>query len=359
MGLGAYSVKSNSLFSDSSQVPVMHSANETIRVTHREYIGDVFSSGAAGAFQVVTYPLQPGVRTVFPWLSRLAASFQEYSVLGFVAMFKSNSGEALNSTNTALGSVVMTASYNPAQPPFNSKTDMLNSMWAVEGKPSSNLMLPIECDPSQNPRGIHFIRTGAVTAERDSYDLCDIHVATVGCQGTNVNLGQLWFSYDIELRKPSAFVGNEGLDQPNLKARFDFTGGATITTWGSKLTRYDNSLGVTITDSSPTAARFTVPPGTEGTYRLIVSTNNVTPVGRTTPGITLVGCTAQTTSPTIFGSFSATIASTMSQAYDIVFDPQARESYIQLDNATPFFTSATQGHLSISLLRVNPTGTFA
>lgn len=214
LGLGAYEVKSNTMWaSDESQVPAMHSVNETIRVTHREYIGDVFTSANAGEFKIEIYPLNPGLPRSFPWLSPIASCFQEYEVKGFAAQFKSNSGDSLSSTNTALGSVVMSAVYNVNQRPPNSKSDMLNSMWAAEGKPSNNLMLPIECDPSQNPFAVHYVRNAPLndaTYNLQNYDLCNICVATIGCQGSNVNVGELWFTYDVELRKPTSMAENEG-----------------------------------------------------------------------------------------------------------------------------------------------------
>lgn len=204
-GSGAYDIKSNTIATDASQVPSMHSFNETIRVSHREYIGEIKSSVNAGEFQVETWHLNPGLDRSFPWLAAIANSFQEYSLLGFAAQFKSSSGDALSSTNTALGSVIMNADYNISKPQPEGKADMLNAMWCVQGKPSENVLLPIECDPSQNPFHIMYVRGGDVPAGRDPkmYDLCNINVAAMGCQGTETVLGELWFTYDIELRKPS------------------------------------------------------------------------------------------------------------------------------------------------------------
>jgi hypothetical protein len=40
---------------------------------------------------------------MFPWLSNIAQNFESYKLRGLVFEFKSMSGDALTSTNTALG----------------------------------------------------------------------------------------------------------------------------------------------------------------------------------------------------------------------------------------------------------------
>jgi len=79
-GSGAYSLESNSLWSASQQVPIMHSANESVRFRHREYITDISMAGPT--FTVNTYPVNPGWAGTFPFLSAIAANFQEYSFKG-------------------------------------------------------------------------------------------------------------------------------------------------------------------------------------------------------------------------------------------------------------------------------------
>lgn len=70
-GMGAYKMSKNSLYSSKtgSQVPFMHSTNESITFRHREYIGEVSSSIA---FTTATYPVNPGMSATFPYLSTIA-----------------------------------------------------------------------------------------------------------------------------------------------------------------------------------------------------------------------------------------------------------------------------------------------
>lgn len=264
LGMGSYGIKMNSLWaSDSSQVPAMHSANETIRVTHREYIGDIITSSTAGAFKLDSFFLNPGLEQSFPWLAPIARSFTEYQVLGFAAEFKSNSSDAMTSTNTALGSVVMNALYNNKDAVVDNKQDMLNSMWAVQTKPSQNCILPIECDPSQNPFGVLYVRAGPIPASDNinMYDLATIQVATQGLQGTSVNVGELWFTYDIELRKPKSHAA-QGLYENS--AFFNWPNNSAPMTAVAPLTnmsKVTDSIGLT---TGPTTIAFEK--GCCGTY---------------------------------------------------------------------------------------------
>lgn len=201
-GWGAYKIKQNSMFDKNtgSQVPMMHSSNDSIRLTHREYLGDVSSSVA---FTKTTYPVNPGISSTFPYLAALAGNFQEYSFKGLVFEFKSTSANALNSTNTALGSVSMVAQYRSDLPAPASKIALLNEMWAVDTKPCDSIILPVECDPAECPMKVQYIRSSGVPAGSDikMYDLCNVTIATVGSQATAV-VGELWVSYDVELYKP-------------------------------------------------------------------------------------------------------------------------------------------------------------
>lgn len=60
-------------------------------------------TGAAGTFNYSTWQLNPGQKSLFPWLAGIASNFESYKFHGLVFEYKSMSADALNSTNTALG----------------------------------------------------------------------------------------------------------------------------------------------------------------------------------------------------------------------------------------------------------------
>jgi hypothetical protein len=224
-GLGAYTLKSNSLVDAATgkQVPFMHSNSETMRLCHREYICDINSTTA---FTLASYVINPGMATTFPYLNRIAQCFQQYEFKGIVFEFKSTSASALNSTNTALGTVMLACQYDASDPAFANKTQVLNEMWSVDGKPCEDVLLPIECHPDERVTRLCNLRTeaNATPAVTTTYDWGKFSIATVGSQAV-ANVGELWVSYDVLLYKPS-IVDSTGINE--IIARASYSGWATF-----------------------------------------------------------------------------------------------------------------------------------
>lgn len=186
------------------QIPTFHSGTSTTRITHREFLGDVISSATANTFNVSSFSLNPGVEATFPWLSQVCGStFQQYRINGMVFEFRSMSADALNSVNTALGQVIMCTDYDSADQPFSTKQQMENTEFGVSTKPSCNMIHAIECKPRLTTATELYVRAFAPPAGTDIrlYDWGKFYIATNGFQGTNVNAGELWVSYDITLIK--------------------------------------------------------------------------------------------------------------------------------------------------------------
>jgi len=201
-GSGDYTMQ-NTCWNASSQVPIMHSANESVVIKHREYIADISMAGAP--FTLQTFNINPGLSASFPYLSAIASNFQQYRFKGLVFEFKTTSATALVSgTNTAMGSVMLAVQYRSDAPNFATKTQLLNEMWSVDTVPSTNVVLPVECAPAETVLTHQYIRTGGVgTGDIKMFDLGLLSVATQGGQsGQNNIVGELWVSYDVELLKP-------------------------------------------------------------------------------------------------------------------------------------------------------------
>lgn len=232
--MAPFSVKSNNIVTDSSMPPRFSSTDKKTVICHREYIGDIFSGSLVGSYTTFTkqyFPINPGVSTLFPWLSGLAQNYECYKIHGMVVEFKSMSADALNSTNTGLGTVIVATSYNAAIPdPFANKQAMENYEYGQSCKPSQSMLHPIECARSETVLNEMYIRTGGVPSGTDPrlYDLGNVCVATQGMQAANVNLGELWVTYCIEFFKPkntSAIGGALGY------AHYYGTTGVTTANW--------------------------------------------------------------------------------------------------------------------------------
>lgn len=206
-GWGAYSVKQNSLWDGTlaRQVPHMQSNMESVVFRHREYIGDVSSSIT---FASKVFNVNPGLDDTFPYLAAIARNFQQYRFRGLIFEFKSTSANALNSTNTALGTVALAMQYQSDCADFVNKNQLLNEMWSVDGKPSENVILPVECDPTLTTLPLLYTRSGNRPTGSDlkMYDMGKVTIATVGSQAASV-IGELWVSYEVELQKPQLYAG--------------------------------------------------------------------------------------------------------------------------------------------------------
>lgn len=208
-GHGDYNVKGNSLMkavmSEGASGPVVAKfapdGKRGTRITEREFLGDVFAGAlAAGStvFDNTSFPIVPTDRGTFPWLSGVAALFDQWEPHGIIFEFVSTSSE-FNGTNQALGTVILATDYNSLDAAYASKQVMENSDFACSTKPSCSLMHGVECDKSERPLPVLY--TTVQAANQNFSQLGNFQVATVGCSAAGVRLGELWVSYDITFYK--------------------------------------------------------------------------------------------------------------------------------------------------------------
>nr|AQU11748.1 capsid protein [Cruciviridae sp.] len=203
----SYSVKKNVLTNLSQQVPEVKSEqnSSSVKFRHREYLGDIISSSVAGNFKIQSFNINPGNRQTFPWLAdSVQTNFQKWSPKGIVFEYRTMSADALNSTNTALGTVIMATNYSSVDAAYTSKQQMENTEFSASCKPSQSMLHPIECDPRQLPLQDMYILNGSESGTFDPRfdNLGTFYIATQGMQGTSVNCGELWASYDIDVLTP-------------------------------------------------------------------------------------------------------------------------------------------------------------
>lgn len=150
------------------------------------------------------YYINPGLAQTFPWLSGIAAQYQQYKFNGLLFEYKSTSGNAVSSTNAALGTVAMATNYNVISPVFVNKREILTTEFASVAPPSSDVLHPIECKRSQTSIDPFFVRTAApVVGSDDRFnDMGLFQIATEGMQAVDVTLGELWVTYDVTFYKP-------------------------------------------------------------------------------------------------------------------------------------------------------------
>ena len=244
---------------------MMHNGGQSVVIRHKEYLGEIKGSTTFAVQHV--YDINPGISYTFPWLADVAANFQEYRIKGMVFHYVPTSGSAISGTNPAIGSVMIQTSYRATEAQPASKVEMMNEYWATESAPNEAFCHPIECDPKENPFNVQYVRNGTLPATENQlmYDLGRTFVATSGQPATGNVVGDLWVSYEIELKKPqvTSTVVSRG-------SNFNLSVGPTISTtaWFGTSTAQQR-LGGNIACTALNNV-LTFPKGTLGLFMIVV-----------------------------------------------------------------------------------------
>lgn len=310
VGMGDYAVKMNTLAKNSFALqpgqPVPQFGGKfsrATRITHREYVQDLVVPAVPTSFTNVTYSINPGNTTLFPWLSNVAAQYQQYEIHGMVVEFRTLSSDITG--GGALGSVIIATNYDVLEPAFVNKTIMENAQFSVSTKPSCGLLHTIECDPSQRPTKLLYVRdsSSSATSSQDArfMDLGLLQIATTGLPGTaGTVIGELWISYDISLYKPEITGNVQGFQNISSFGGSSVSGplGTSNTNTGSRFFTITSPTILNSLVSGPFFVEFT---GT-GTGLASVA---FTP----SSGSTVVFLETATTSATVISTFLLTPSS--------------------------------------------------
>lgn len=182
-GFGDYKLVANSLVNGAATPHVNVTTNNRMtRIQYREYLGDIYTSEASlGAFNVVSYDIQPANPATFPWLAPIAQQYEQYKPMGILFEFQSTATD--NVTAASVGSIVMMTDYDVLDSVPTSKSEMLNSAYAQESKMSDSQVHGVECDPAELQRNVFYTRNTSLTSStagpRD-YNVGRFHIATYG-----------------------------------------------------------------------------------------------------------------------------------------------------------------------------------
>jgi len=264
-GQGDYAIQSNSFLSGGP--PAFASLDSGIRIAHREYVADITSSSD---FNIKSFQIDPTNIDLFPWLSRVSYNFEEYELKGLVFNFNTTCGNAVSSSNNALGTIGMVTVYDPTDPDLSSKRECEDYVGCVAGVPSNSLLHPIECKVNSNVLGRHYVKNTTVTNLEDLkfYSHGKLNVFTQGMQSAGITLGELWVSYDICFYKPKILpIGTTAISMS--WANGTTANQSTGTPFGVSNV-FKGPLGLT----QDSGGNFTIPRGTAvGWYMLFAQTN--------------------------------------------------------------------------------------
>lgn len=216
LGHGDYNFKMNSLInSPSTAIPTFgKDGKRGVRITEREYIGDVLASGAlvsnATVFNNSSYAMTPSDPRTFPWLSSIASNFDQWEPNGLVFEFISTSSE-FNGNSQALGTVILAVDYDNFDTLYSSKIQMEDAEGAISIKSADSCAAGVECDPSERPVKLLYTRSVGNDTETNLCSLGNFQIATQGASVSGVVLGELWVTYDITFYKKQYASAQSGL----------------------------------------------------------------------------------------------------------------------------------------------------
>lgn len=269
-----------------------------IIVEHSEYVADL-ESGTNAGFTSYTYPLNPGIITTFPWLSSLAANFQQYKLRKMVFEYRPNVSTAVSSANglITVGQVILATQYNSVAAPYSNKIQMENCDYNMSGAPNKPMMHAIECKKNQSVLDDLYVRFGNIPQNSDlrMYDMGFFQIASNGVptNSTVMSLGEIHVHYEVELLKPQL---NGGLLNV-LSGSWLLTGSAVCPTLPlSTITMASNSL----LDLTFAARSITFPDLDFGAFAIQIIWNGSSASTLGIPAFTFTNCTqlvASTFSP--------------------------------------------------------------
>lgn len=214
-GLGDYGKTANQIVTGSRQpISVNQGADRTgdIYIQQTEFIGNLTatkSSAGSSDFKMETYEINPGNKTLFPFLSQIAQNYELYEWVGLMVAFKPTTGEGGESNQ--LGKVVITTNYDPNCRDFANSLEMQNYDYASSGKPSQTIIHGIETAPGSRATRMLYVRDELESSkDKEFTDVGKLFVATEGIHiaqgGSNVILGELHVTYKIRLSRAKLYA---------------------------------------------------------------------------------------------------------------------------------------------------------
>jgi len=221
-GIGSYGVggkeKANVLINNGASrapgVPTFTQESDTgsVTVSYRMFVKDIFApgtsgvSGSAKGFSVEALDLNPGLEATFPWLSQVAANYEQYCMHQLIFTFVSSVSSFETDTGVT-GDILMLHQANEEDRVPQEAWMMKNTHGVVSGQVIDNLLCGVECDPAKTAGDdIKFVRYEGIdeTKDKSKYDKGRLVLATANCpdQLAGNKIGELWCSYTVTLSIP-------------------------------------------------------------------------------------------------------------------------------------------------------------
>lgn len=297
-GNGSYDISANNLVAGGGlSVPTFATHSDetgSLVIKHEEYVKDIYGVPWSGGSVVEPFVndaigLNPGLSSSFPWLSQIAANYEEYEFLQLMFCFKTRVGDNLTTTDGQVGTLLMFTDYNATDQKRRTKQDMLQAYGTSTAKISdSDILHGIECDPSKIKGDAHkFVRTGGITQDLHDFDwgLFQVAVDNTPEVLSNKVVGELYVSYTVRLSKPRLFSQlGLSINQDQFLVNHIASGNPNPTISTAILgTGVSNSIGCVLatTASGNNASNhlITLPASFSGNVEVLVVVDRITAAG--------------------------------------------------------------------------------
>jgi len=166
-----------------------------VRIRHRELVQDI--TGSVN-FAVQALAINPGLVTLFPWMSTIAALFESYLFNSLRFQYRTSGSSA------QAGKVFYAVDWDVLDAAPDSKVQLLQNRTKADAQ--TWIDFDLNCDKQDMLKfgAQRYVRQGAAPAGTDqkTYDIGQLLVASQGVTNTPV-VGELWVEYDCELITPA------------------------------------------------------------------------------------------------------------------------------------------------------------
>lgn len=278
-----------------------------VTVSHREFVTDLY--GPSSSFQLLSLPLNPGLNTVFKYLSQVAANYEEYEFVQLIFTYRSTTADIGSSTTGQVGSVIMATQYNATTADWPDKQAMLEYAHAMDCKVTEHMRHGVECDPKKRAGSrSKLVRASPPLASDDlhEYDWGKTQIAISNCPTAMANyvIGELWVDYTVRLRKPRLFVSKAlNVQRDYFYFSPTFGGAGSNTPWASNTTTFlkaqQSNLNCSLTSLTAGAAggnatvTIVFPSYVSGAFRITFGASYGGGTAAGTPGSSRTGNVSQ------------------------------------------------------------------
>lgn len=216
-------------------------------VEHVEYLKDVISSGSSDFLggELMAIDVNPGLSTFAPWLSTLAANFDEYKFDYVELRYEPACGTSSD------GKILATFDPDVLDELPDSKQEMLEARVQLDSPVWTRASLKVPKDLLSN---YLYVRSASVPANADQhvYDVGQFILNNIGAAASPTVLGELFMCYKVRLRTPNGGIVKEGNILANstsvaapLGTSFTATDASTLQlTWITGTTFYFQTPGI-------------------------------------------------------------------------------------------------------------------